>query len=158
MMAMGKTFQFDASVNKIQLEATTAEEALSKLSKNLYKCGYVKATYTDAILKREKKFPTGLPFKGYGVALPHADCCHVNKPMIAIGILKTPIIFKNMGDATQDVLVKIIFMLAMNNSDNQLQLLSELIQNLQDADLMENLVYAETAEKITQLMSGRINI
>ena len=155
---MGKTFQFDTAVNKIQLEAATAEEALIILSKGLCEYGYVKTTYTDAILDREKKFPTGLPFKGYGVALPHADCCHVNKPMIAIGILKTPIIFKNMGDANQDVLVKIIFMLAMNKSDNQLQLLSELTENLQDVSLLEKLVHAETADKITQIMSGRINI
>lgn len=54
MTAMGKTFQFDTSVNKIQLEAATAEEALIILSKGLCEYGYVKTTYTDAILDREK--------------------------------------------------------------------------------------------------------
>ena len=49
-------------------------------------------------------------------------------------------------------------MLAMNKSDNQLQLLSELTENLQDVSLTEKLVHAETADKITQIMSGRINI
>ncbi|WP_196595115.1 PTS sugar transporter subunit IIA [Pectinatus frisingensis] len=155
---MKKTFQFDMAVNEIQFEADTAEKALTKLSLNLYKYGYVKSSYTDAILNREKIFPTGLAFSNYGVALPHTDCCHVNKPMIAVGVLKTPVIFHNMGDANQNVSVKIIFMLAMNNSKNQLQLLSSFMENLQDTALLENIVHAKTPERLTQIMSEKMTI
>lgn len=155
---MEKTFQFDTSVNQIALEANDAKDALKKISSLLYDFGYVKDTYPEAIITREKSFPTGLPFEKCGIALPHTDCCHVNKPMISISTLKTPVVFKNMGDASQDVSVKMIFMLAMNKSENQLQLLSELMENLQDNILMENLLQAHSSEELTKLMSGRITV
>ncbi|MDQ0205116.1 PTS sugar transporter subunit IIA [Pectinatus haikarae] len=155
---MEKTFQFDTAVNQIKLEVKNSDEALKKISSLLYSFGYVKDTYSDAIIAREKLFPTGLPFEKCGVALPHTDCCHVNKPMIAICTLKTPVTFQNMGDASQPVSVKIIFMLAMKKSENQLQLLSELMENLQDNMLMENLLQTDSAKEITALMAGRITV
>lgn len=153
---MTKNFNFDSNVNKIALEATTDKEVLLKLSSLLHRHGYVKESYCNAIIEREKIFPTGLNFNKYGVALPHTDCCHVNKPMIAICTLKNPVIFKSMGDSNQNVSVNIIFMLAMNNSDNQLQLLSTLIENLQNQDLMSNLLRAQAPSTLTRLISNNI--
>lgn len=151
-------FQFDEKVNKIGVMSGTSEEVLKKMSRLLYDAGYVKNTYPSAIITREKTFPTGLPFEKCGIALPHTDCRHVNKPMISVCTLRKPVIFQNMGDKNKTVAVKIVFMLAMNKSENQLKLLSELITNLQDETLIENLLQADSPKNLTTLLSEKIKI
>ena len=150
--------KFDASVNHIKPEVGNAEEILKLMSQTLCRQGYVKESHAQAVVDREKKFPTGLMFEKCGVALPHADCCHVSKPMIAVSILKEPIVFKSMADAVEDIPCKMVIMLAMNKSENQLQLLSTLMETLQNNDFMDALLAAQTTEKITDLMSDSIKI
>ena len=67
-----------------QVEASTKEEVISLLADALEKQGFVKDTYKDAILAREKEYPTGLPSTSPMVAIPHADNNHVNTTSIAV--------------------------------------------------------------------------
>ena len=39
------------------------------------------------MITREERFPTGLDTGNFGIAIPHTDGIHVNKPAIAIAIL-----------------------------------------------------------------------
>ena len=55
---------------------------IEELSHILYKKGYVKESYTSAILEREKQFPTGLKTPGINIAMPHTYPEHVIKPAI----------------------------------------------------------------------------
>lgn len=50
-----------------KLSCNSKEELLSQLGGVLEDKGYVKDTYVDAILEREKIFPTGLPTAGVAV-------------------------------------------------------------------------------------------
>ena len=52
---------------------SSKEEALTYLSDKLIEKGIVKESYKEAILNREKVFPTGLQFEKYGIAIPHTD-------------------------------------------------------------------------------------
>lgn len=153
---MAQVFEFDERVIQTGVEAETSAEALKKIGAVLVETGYVKESYIDAIIEREKNFPTGLPTGENGVAIPHTDVCHVIRPMIAVGILKKPVLFKNMGDHNQEVPVKIVFMLAMNNCDNQVKLLSAFMGNLQDQNLLDGLANAENAQCVAALMKGKI--
>lgn len=154
---MAQIFKFDEQVIQTGIEAETAAEALEKIGAKLVEAGYVKNSYIAAIVEREKHFPTGLPTGENGVAIPHTDICHVMKPMIAVGILKEPVQFQNMGDHTQTVAVKIIFMLAMNHCDNQIKLLSAFMENLQDQVLLDQLANASSARRVAELMKGKIS-
>ncbi len=80
----------------IDLDASSSEESIRKMSKFLREAGYVKASFEDAVLSREEMFPTGLPTPEIGVAIPHTDPEHVIYPTIAIAILKKPVEFKQM--------------------------------------------------------------
>ena len=117
----------DQNLVMINLEAETQQEALEKLAGRLYETGYVKETYAQAILEREKVFPTGLPTEGYGVAIPHTDVEHVHKPAVALGILQKPVKFNLMGDLNPEsqVDVQIMFMLAIKEPHMQLELLQD---------------------------------
>ncbi len=154
---MGKCFEFDEKVIAVGLVVRDREDALRQIAQMLHKAGYVQDTYTEAIIRRERAFPTGLPTEENGVAIPHTDICHVIAPMIAVGILKTPVDFQNMGDIEDAIPIKIIFMLAMNNCDNQVRLLSELMQIIQDQYLLKKLCVAQSIADIGRLLKDKIH-
>ncbi|SFL47959.1 PTS sugar transporter subunit IIA [Pelosinus propionicus] len=154
---MGKCFEFDEKVIAVGLEVRDREDALRQMSQMLYKAGYVRDTYSEAIIRRERSFPTGLPTGENGVAIPHTDICHVIAPMIAVGIFKTPVEFQNMGDIEEAIHVKIIFMLAMNHCDNQVKLLSELMQIIQDQSLLNQLCITQSVTDISRLLKDKIH-
>jgi PTS system galactitol-specific IIA component len=142
----------DQNLVMINLEAETKQEALEKLAERLYETGYVKETYAQAILEREKVFPTGLPTEGYGVAIPHTDVEHVHKPAVALGILQKPVKFNLMGDLNPDsqVDVQIMFMLALKEPHMQLKLLQDIMEMIQDQELLKKMVEAETVQELIQ--------
>ena len=76
-------------------EAADRLDFFKKLGKKLKEGGYVKDSWLDAILEREKNYPTGLECASISVALPHVDLI---KPYIAIIKPKEPIEFDGMAD------------------------------------------------------------
>jgi PTS system galactitol-specific IIA component len=53
------------------------EEIIRRLGQLLHNNGYVKDSYTQAVLDREIIFPTGLQTKSLGFAIPQTDADHV---------------------------------------------------------------------------------
>ena len=71
-------------------EADDRFDFFKKLGEKLKEGGYVKDSWLDAILEREKNYPTGLECTSISVALPHVDPENLIKPYIAI-IKPTPL-------------------------------------------------------------------
>lgn len=137
---------------KINMEALNRNEVLKKIAKLLVESGNVKESYVEALLEREKNYPTGLPTESVGVAIPHADTEHVIKPAIAIAVLKEPIEFKAMSNPNEEVKVKIVFMLAIKDPDEQIKLLQSLIEIFQDKELLLKIASAESAQDLITLI------
>ena len=74
--------------------------------------------------------------------------------MVAVATLKEPIEFNSMGGGKEDKLwVKIIFMLAMKDGNEQLPMLQSLMDIIQDNELLKD-IYESTdngllADKLT---------
>ena len=51
----------DKELILVGLDVATAEEAIRLLADKMISHGYVKSSFTEAVLKREAAFPTGLP-------------------------------------------------------------------------------------------------
>ena len=83
----------DLDLIKINLDVNDNEEVINELGTMLLKKGYVKDTYINAVIERERILPTGLDLGELGVAIPHTDSQHVNQANIAVGLLKNPIEF-----------------------------------------------------------------
>lgn len=132
------------SLIQLDMDVADMEEFFIKTCVKLVDLGYVKASFFDAITKREKEFPTGLPTQPYAVAIPHADPQHIIKPFISATRLKHSIKWCEM--ATSDVWhdVKFIFMLGFKGEDGHVELLQILVENFQDAKLMNRLLNAKT--------------
>ena len=142
----------------LDVEAQNQFNLLEKVAENLHQLGYVKDTYKNAVIEREKVFATGLPTLMGGVAIPHTDIQHVNTPAISIARLKNPVDFVIMGDDTATVAVDLIFMLAMKEEHAQLELLQSLMGILQDEEALSFIKKAQTKEDIRKFLSEKLQI
>ena len=142
----------------LDVEAENQFNLLEKVADNLHQLGYVKDTYKNAVIEREKVFATGLPTLMGGVAIPHTDIQHVNTPAISIARLKNPVDFVIMGDDTATVAVDRIFMLAMKKEHAQLELLQSLMGILQDEEALSFIKKAPTKEDIRKFVSEKLQI
>lgn len=122
------------------LEAEDWMDVLRQLSHAAMERGYVKDSYFDAVLERERLYPTALPTPVMKVAVPHTmERVHVVKPVIVVATLKKPIPFKEMGEGIHDVPVDIVFMLAVNGDKEQLTVLQKLVGMFSDGGAMQAL-------------------
>lgn len=149
---------FDSSVILLDVEADTKEEVLRTMAANLEEKDLIKDSYVEAVIAREQEFATGLPTAGYSVAIPHTDVEHVNQKTISVAILKDPVDFGVMGDPDGTTPVKIVFLLAMNESDAQLNLLQRLMQIFQDEDTLKFLASEQEKSKMVDLLSSKLGI
>lgn len=129
------------------------EAVLDSISQRLFKNGYVKESYAQAIKDREAIFPTGLNTTTFGIAIPHTDSKHVNEATIAVGILKQPVIFQEMGAEEVEVPVRLIFMLAIKEPDKQLETLQAVISLIENEEKMNALVQAKNESDVIQLLN-----
>lgn len=138
------------------IEVSSNEDALKFLGQRLFDEQYVKESYIEAVIAREKKYATGLPTGIYGVAIPHTDIIHVNEAGIAVGILNEPVKFIMMGTDDTEIDVKVIFMLAVKEPQEQLQLLERLMTILQDENMLNNIIDL-SEESVSDLLNSKLN-
>ena len=150
---------FDTELISRGLKASNANQAIKELGNLLVQGEYVKDSFIENAIKREKEFATGLPLRGkINVAIPHTDIEHVNKPAIAVGILDTPVEFKVMGSPDKSIQVSVVFLLAIKESDRQLELLKALVEFFQKPEMLLKITTANTAEVIVELLSKQLQI
>lgn len=133
-------------------EQLTRDEALRQLADELERRGLVAETFYTGILEREKSFPTGLAVSGTGIAIPHTDPDKVHRSQIGFMSLKQPVLFGAMGSAGEEVEVRLIFMLALKEAHEQLEMLQKLIVLFQDAAKVKALLGCRTQEEYLSLI------
>lgn len=140
----------------VKMEAADRFEVLRRLGRLLFRNGYVKDTYPQAILDREEGFPTGLQTSLFGIALPHTETEHVNRPAIAIATLASPVIFQAMGSPEIEVPVTIVMMLAISDPMAVLPALRSVLFILQKPATLQALIQATSPADIKTLMVDHI--
>lgn len=151
-------FVFDESVILLDVEGEKDKDIIQQMAQNLVDQGFVKESFVPAILKREDEFPTGLPTEGVSVAIPHTDVEHVLQKTLSVGVLKQPVDFRVMGNDSETTPVQLVFMLAMDQADSQLELLQRLIQIFQDADLLKDLLKQTNPTEVKQLLEEKLDM
>lgn len=137
--------------NKVMLNicADSVEELMKQMCDHAQKIGSVKESYFDAVIERERIYPTGLPTELMKVALPHTmDKSHVLQSGIFVAKLKQPVIFKEMGNGVNDVLVEMVFMLAVNGDKEQLTVLQDIVSMFTNHEALQALKDAVDEEQI----------
>ncbi len=118
--------EFNKSLVAFGLQAKDAKEVIVSLAQRLYEQGLVAVEYGAQTWAREELHPTGLPTKPFCIAFPHADADGVNQSSLAIAIMNQPVKFQNMADPEESLDVRMVFMLANRNPEEQIQTLRNL--------------------------------
>lgn len=137
------------------LDAEEDREVLEKLGRVVVREGYAKESYVDALIAREKEYPTGLDVDGIGVAIPHTSVEHVNKVGIAIAVLDRPVAFVQMGTDDETTAVRLVFMLAVVDPNAHIDQLQRIVEIIQDKRVLEKLMGAKDPEKIIQIIKEK---
>jgi PTS system galactitol-specific IIA component len=140
----------------IPMDANDAHDVIRQLGANLEAAGYVKDSWIDAAMEREKVFATGLPTPDIGVAIPHADIEHVLAQGIAVGVLKEPVAFGEMGNPDSSVDVTVVCALAVNKSDLMVKLLQRLVEIFQNPGLLQRIAHAQSADEIIGIFDRQL--
>lgn len=119
----------------IEKDAGTWEEAIRYSAEALFRKGYVKDSFYQACVEREKKFPTGLPTK-IPVAIPHTDAEHVNEPAVCLIRLKKPVEFYSMEDGDETVAAEFVFNMALEKGEKQLEMIQAIITTAQNSTFL----------------------
>ncbi|WP_196590087.1 PTS sugar transporter subunit IIA [Pectinatus frisingensis] len=127
----------------VDITARTQEELFTILSKPLSDNGFTTSDYLTGVIEREKNFPTGLPTKPYGVALPHTLPKYVIKNSISVGVLKEPIKFKIMGSENDYIDAKMIFLLALRENRKQLWMLQAIMNMIRSKEILNKIATAK---------------
>ena len=135
-----------------RLDASSKEEALAVMSNMLLERGYVKESFPDAILEREKYYPSGLPMEGHKIAIPHTDAEHVNKSVILFARLAQPLEFSSMGDPDEKIQVSLISMFALAEKKEIGKMLEVLITAYSNHDVLEAILKAHSAKTIYNIL------
>jgi len=135
------------------VEAADAHDAIRKLTAHLVESGDVTPEFADDVWKREETFPTGLPTQPLAVAMPHADPDHVLRSSVAIGVLKSPVTFAQMGTDGSTVLdVHMVFLLAIKEKEKQVEMIQQLVRLIQSPNLLSGLSGARNASEAMALI------
>ncbi len=141
----------------LNIDLTEKKDILTKMANNLISQKYVKKSFLQAVLEREREFPTGLPTNEVGVAIPHADISHVLKPGIAVASLKNPVKFDVMGNPEEQIDVKLVFMLAIKDPDLQINILKQLVSIFQDKQILVKLTDFQEKNELAHYLNSLID-
>ncbi|WP_291291277.1 PTS sugar transporter subunit IIA [Enterococcus sp.] len=146
MISIRKEFLFETSFK-------TKEEFFKGATEFLVNNNYVSKEFEEALNKREKEFPTGLPTVP-PVAIPHTDGTFVKNDTILCIVNKNEIVFNEMGGDEEDVVLpRVFFMLVLAEGATHLNQLQNLITKIQEGELVEKSLQSNTLEEFKNVVN-----
>lgn len=124
---------------RVGAEVGTAEEALRLLAEAAVAEGYARPSFVEAVIERERVYPTGLPLP-LPTAIPHSDPEHILRPGLAALVPTAGLTFGEMGGRDRTVEARLVLMLLVDDPAEQVSLLGRLITALQAPDLETRLL------------------
>ena len=120
--------------------------------------GYVRESFLDAILAREKAYPTGLPTLPVAIALPHTDPQHVIRPFISVTRLSQPLAWQEMGNDDNTLYVQFIVLLGFIDHSSHLTALQNLMDCLADEQVVQTLREIEDVDTFLCTLTSRLQL
>ena len=129
------------------------KEVIQLIGAEFEKAEIVKPSYVEAVVAREKVFPTGLAADGHNIAITHTDPEHVLRPGMGVVVTKEPIEVSMMGSPDIKLQSKIFFPLAMEHPKKQLDLLRQLMNVFKTKEDLDTISSATTPEEVLAVTS-----
>ena len=145
----------DEQLVEVGVEAQDRKEVICLLSSKMNRCGFVEEGFEQAVLAREKQYPTGLPTK-IPVALCHVEAEYVKQTAMAVATLKKPVEFHDMGNPQNVLNVEIVFLLTILDPKQQVFYLRKLMELFKD-ETLPSLKVAKTKKEVISLLTRKIS-
>jgi PTS system galactitol-specific IIA component len=130
----------------------TAEEILRKLAVLFVERGFAKDSFIDAVIEREKVYPTGVPAAVFDIAIPHTVSEHVIEPAIAVAVLEKPVAFKEMGSPDITLHPQLVIMMAIKNPKEQNALLRKMMKLIQNDEALKAIRECNDGQAVVDIM------
>ncbi|MBA3925747.1 PTS sugar transporter subunit IIA [Listeria rustica] len=124
----------------------------SEVATILEQKGYVKPSFCEAIIEREKVFPTGLEMNGIVIAIPHTDTVHVRRPFVFVNQLRKPLEFIQMGTTDKVIEVEMVFVLGICDPASQVPLLATIMERFTQEKFIEELRNKRNKEELAAFL------
>jgi len=115
------------------------KDAILFLAEQPKEKGYVYEIFTNAVVEREEKYPTGLYLGEINVAIPYTETKHVKQSGMAILTLNKSVILNRMDDPSQTILIHIIFLLAVAELNEYIKFLPKFMDNLPNKKVVKRI-------------------
>jgi PTS system galactitol-specific IIA component len=137
----------------LDLDASDSSSAIRLLNELLVRTSHTAPEFADDVCTRERTFPTGLPTRPVAVAIPHADPPHVKASAVALGVLRSPVQFAQMGtDGSVKLDAHAVFLLAIKEQEKQVEMIQQLVKVIQNAELLESLMKVAGSQEALDLI------
>lgn len=127
------------------------EELLMELGNYAVEQGLADSGFPQALLERERSYPTGIQ-ASTGIAIPHSDQKYTRHPTIMIALLDKPVEFNPMGGGDK-VPVEMVFLLLLDQVNQQVDVLGAIVSFIQDEIKMRNLKEEKSSDEIMQSLA-----
>jgi PTS system galactitol-specific IIA component len=144
---------FSEDLIELQINASEKEPVIKILCDKLLANDFVKDSFYANVLKREEVFPTGLP-TSIPMAICHTESEHVNQSAIAVGTLNTPVAFQEMGTPENDVMVEMVFVIALKDPKDQVPWLQKMMLVFRDDEILKTIRNADKKENLVEYLNG----
>ncbi|WP_415274250.1 PTS sugar transporter subunit IIA [Aquiluna sp. Uisw_065] len=134
-----------------RMQVSTLEDALKGVANTAKSLDLVHNSWLEAVIGREKDFPTGLPMV-IPVAIPHTESVHVKADGFGFFKLESPVDWGEMGSVDGTVSISMMFPLLITNPKNQVDLLMSVIDKIQASGFLESLMEAKTDKAIMEIL------
>jgi PTS system galactitol-specific IIA component len=152
-MAQALMNYLDPGAIVLGVKAATDQDVIRILADRLLALGYVKPSFADAVIAREVMLPTGLPLGcDNNVAVPHTDPEHVLRPGLALATLVEPVSFSNMEDPDEKLQVSVVFLMALNDKDKQIEMLQQIAGTIHSPEIISALIQSESVEDVSRIL------
>lgn len=141
---------------KVGLDAADEEDALRQMSAEFVALGVAKDSFPEALLERERVYPTGLPAIAFDIAIPHCASENVNETSMGVAVLAHPVEFLQMGSPEIILHPEILFMLAIKDPKKQIEMLQKNMGVIQNADLLNAIKKAQSSDEVYELLAPEV--
>ncbi|MBS4535754.1 PTS sugar transporter subunit IIA [Clostridium sp. D2Q-14] len=125
-------------------DKNTQEEIFEEIYNILLERGLVTEEFKEAIIEREKNFPTGLDLSPVGnglpnVAIPHTETEYCKSKLVVVVKLNNSIVFNNMIEPDKELKVNYLFFIINDEKTKQSNVLSRLMSFITEKEKIEHL-------------------
>jgi PTS system galactitol-specific IIA component len=122
-----------------RVAARDREQLLRTMAAAVVDNGHGKPSLVDALVERERRFPTGLPTP-VPSAIPHTDAIHVLHSGLAVATLAEPVMFAQMGGSGEELPAQIVVLLCITHPGEQVGALQMVLARLGDQSPVEAVI------------------